>query len=266
MREELEQEFLQNVRNYGLDLSEDQLGLFASYYQLLIKANEQFNLTAITEAREVYIKHFFDSLSIAKFIIEKGNYRKGKEENNSPGNKEENYKDNSENINLRLIDIGSGAGFPGIPLKIFFPNLEVTFLDSLNKRINFLRETCVDLGLPKCFFVHGRAEDLGQDPAYRESYDLTTARAVAKLSVLNELASPFLKQGGRFIAMKGPDADQEIVEAGNSMRLLNLSLVSQTQVDLPDSMGERRIVILEKTGSLSKKYPRKAGTPARKPL
>lgn len=215
------------------ELTELQLSRFETYYEMLVDWNSRVNLTAITEKSEVAKKHFFDSMQGAALIPE----------------------------GARCIDVGTGAGFPGVPLLILRPDLDLTLLDSLNKRLNFLKELLEALGL-SATLVHARAEDAGRDPAHREQYDITLSRAVSALPCLLELTSPFLKVGGMGIAYKG-DAAEEIEAADRAAKLLNLTLSSQ---DITKDYGARCLVLAKKTGRTPSAYPRKAGTPAKKPL
>nr|WP_245976505.1 16S rRNA (guanine(527)-N(7))-methyltransferase RsmG [Paenibacillus prosopidis] len=224
----------------GIPLSSGQLEQFDTYFRLLVEWNEKMNLTGITERDAVYEKHFFDSVSLS-FFTNMSNVRK-------------------------LADIGSGAGFPSIPLKICFPHLQVMIVDSLNKRIQFLTHLKEQLGLDEVVCVHGRAEDIAQLPAHRDSYDLVTARAVARLNVLNEFCLPFVRKGGLFAAMKGSQSDEEVREASFSLRELKGKIKSLHQLTLPNEQSQRHIVIIEKTDATPRKYPRKAGTPLKQPL
>lgn len=235
-------DFLKDLlASHNINLSERQCQQFQRYYQLLIEWNQKINLTAITDLEEVYIKHFYDSVTLAiAFPKVIGNYK--------------------------IIDIGSGAGFPGIPLKIVFPDLQITFLDSLNKRINYLKTVASELELTDCQFVHGRAEELGQNLLYREQYDFAVARAVAKLAVLNELCTPFVKVNGSFFSMKGPDVAEELTEAKKSLQILKTTHITTYQLQLPNDHGGRSIIQLKKIDKTPKSYPRKAGTPAKLPL
>jgi 16S rRNA (guanine527-N7)-methyltransferase len=188
----------------------------------------------------VYEKHFYDSVSLS-FFVDLANVQ-------------------------TLADIGSGAGFPSIPLKICFPHLKVVIVDSLNKRIGFLKALAEQLGLDGVECVHGRAEDVARLPEYRDAFDLVTARAVARLNVLNEFCLPFVKKGGTFAAMKGAQSDEEVKEAGISFRELKGNLKSQYQFRLPHEQSDRHIVLVEKVDVTPRKYPRKAGTPLKQPL
>lgn len=222
-------------------LSEKQLNQFYQYYELLIKWNEVMNLTAITELEQVVTKHFVDSLSLAKIV------------------------DNLED-KISLIDVGTGAGFPGIPLKIAFPEIKITLLDSLNKRVKFLDEVIGQLGLNEIETVHGRAEDLGRDGKYREKFDLCVSRAVANLSTLSEYCLPFVKKDGCFVSYKSGKVEEELVQAKGALKLLGGKIEDTVSFCLPREDGERCLVKIRKVENISKKYPRKAGVPGRGPL
>ena len=198
------------------------------------------NLTAITEKEDVIIKHFADSLLLSK------------------------YKDLHENIDV--IDVGTGAGFPGIPIKILFPHLKVTLIDSLNKRLKFLDDVISELELDGIETVHGRAEDLGNNDLYREKYDLCVSRAVANLSTLSEYCIPFIKKDGVFASYKASDSEEEINNSKNAIKILGGSISKVCETALPGTEVKRNIVIIKKDKCTSKKYPRKAGTPSKEPL
>nr|WP_139990847.1 16S rRNA (guanine(527)-N(7))-methyltransferase RsmG [Paenibacillus paridis] len=232
--------FTKKMEESGIPLSPVQLEQFEQYYRLLVEWNEKMNLTGITERDAVYEKHFYDSVSLS-FYTDLKSVRK-------------------------LADIGSGAGFPSIPLKICFPHLQVMIVDSLNKRIQFLTHLTEQLGLDQVSCLHGRAEDLAQLPQHRDRYDLVTARAVARLNVLNEFCLPFVRKGGLFAAMKGSQSDEEVKEASFSLRELRGKIKSQHQLSLPNEQSERHIVLIEKFEATPRKYPRKAGTPLKQPL
>ena len=222
----------------GIELSELQKEQYSKYYYLVVEWNQKINLTAITEEDEFYTKHFFDSISLAF------------------------YKDYS-NIES-ICDVGSGAGFPSIPLKILYPNLKVTIVDSLNKRIKFLNLVKDELGLSDCNFVHARAEEFGQNKDYRESFEIVTARAVARLNVLAELCLPLVKKGGYFLSLKAQKAEEETKEAINAIKLLGGKLEQDLEFDIEGE--ERHILEIRKAKETPNKYPRKAGTPNKKPL
>ena len=237
------------VSEFGIELTEKQLNQFEEYFHLLIEWNEKMNLTAITEREDVYLKHFLDSLSIVKVFPEL-----------------------NETVNsgeFSLIDVGTGAGFPGIPLKILFPNANVTLMDSLNKRITFLNEVVNTLNLNESGSIeciHARAEELAQNKEYREQYDLVVSRAVANLSTLTEYCLPFAKVSGYFIPYKSEKAGEEIAAAGNAIFLCGGTLKKEVSFVLPGSDLKRSLIIIEKRQNTAKKYPRKAGMPAKNPL
>lgn len=213
---------------------------FNKFYDILIDWNKIMNLTAITEYEEVLKKHFLDSLSITKVI-------------------------NLEEIQS-VIDVGTGAGFPGIPLKITFPHLKVTLLDSLNKRIRFLDEVICELGLKNVDTIHGRAEDIGKMEKYREQYDLCVSRAVANLATLSEYCLPYIKVGGIFISYKSGNIEEEIKNSRKSVDLLGGIIKETVKFELPGTDIGRSFVIIEKQKNTPKKYPRKAGLPSKEPL
>ncbi|MGV3126623.1 16S rRNA (guanine(527)-N(7))-methyltransferase RsmG [Streptococcus orisratti] len=233
-------EFYQYLAEQGFTLSDLQKNQFERYFELLIEWNKKINLTAITEKEEVYLKHFYDSLA----PVLQGHIK------NEP---------------VRLLDIGAGAGFPSLPMKILCPELEVTIIDSLNKRINFLTLLAGELGLDRVHFYHGRAEDFGQDKTFRATFDIVTARAVARMQVLSELTIPFLTIGGRLIALKATAADEELADAKNALALLFAKVVLTYNYQLPNG-DDRNLTIVEKKKETPNKYPRKAGLPNKKPL
>lgn len=224
----------------GLTLSENQTEQLIKYKNLLLEWNEKMNLTAITDEKEVMIKHFLDALSCATV-------KQIKED-------------------AKIIDVGTGAGFPGIPLKIYFPNLSLTLLDSLNKRINFLKTVCEDIKVKNVQFVHGRAEDVGAIKQHREQYDIAVARAVAELNVLSEYCLPFVRVGGYFICQKGPSIHEEIERGKKAIEILGGRIVDRKDISLPFSEITHNIVIIEKIRNTPTKFPRKAGTPSKNPL
>lgn len=213
---------------------------FQKYYSLLLEWNQKMNLTAITEEKEIVIKHFLDSL----FVIKSGKIK---------GNE-------------KIIDVGTGAGFPAIPLKIVFPDLKATLLDSLQKRINFLERVASELNLREIELVHGRAEELGKNFAYREKFDIATARAVAPLNILLEYALPFVKVGGYFIALKGKEIEEEVKNSGKSLKELNGKIEEIIQIPLPFSDIIHHLIIIEKEGTCPLKYPRRSNVIKRTPL
>ncbi|MDV5977282.1 UNVERIFIED_CONTAM: 16S rRNA (guanine(527)-N(7))-methyltransferase RsmG [Streptococcus canis] len=234
------QDFYHTLEEEGFSLSLKQKEQFDTYFKLLVEWNTKINLTAITEENDVYLKHFYDSIApiLQGFL------------SNDP---------------VRLLDIGAGAGFPSLPMKILFPNLEVTIIDSLNKRISFLTLLAQELGLENVHFFHGRAEDFGQNKAFRAQFDIVTARAVARMQVLSELTIPFLKIGGKLIALKAQAADQELEEAKTALSLLFGKVIINHHYQLPNG-DARHITIVEKKKETPNKYPRKAGLPNKKPL
>ncbi|MCL2719460.1 MAG: 16S rRNA (guanine(527)-N(7))-methyltransferase RsmG [Lachnospiraceae bacterium] len=233
--------FLQDLDELNLKLSNNQLSKFDYYLELLISENEKFNLTTITEPSEIYKKHFIDSLSLISYGL---NF----------------FTD------TKVIDIGSGAGFPGIPLKIAFPHLKITLLDSTNKRISFLEDVIDKLNLSDIKPIHGRAEEFAHQSFFRAQYDLCVSRAVANLSTLSEYCLPFVKLGGLFIAYKGEDIDTEISEAQNSTSLLGGQLDKQMNFTLPNSNISRSLIGIKKIKETPVKYPRRAGLPGKRPL
>ena len=231
---------LDGCKYFGIELSERQVSQFMQYYELLIEWNKVMNLTAITEYGEVMRKHFVDSLALKRT------------ERLSGGEK--------------LIDIGTGAGFPGIPLKIAFPELEVVLLDSLNKRIKFLDQVIEKLELPGIRAVHGRAEDFARQAEYREQFDFCVSRAVANLASLSEYCLPYVKRGGYFISYKSGNVQEEITQAKKAVFVLGGERRDTIHFCLPVSDIERSLVIVEKINTTPKKYPRKAGIPAKEPI
>ncbi|UFJ40442.1 16S rRNA (guanine(527)-N(7))-methyltransferase RsmG [Brevibacillus humidisoli] len=234
------EQFAPRLAEQGISLAPSQLEQFNTYYRLLVEWNERMNLTAITAEDEVYLKHFYDSITAAFYF-------------------------SFANVTT-VADIGAGAGFPSLPLKICFPHLRVTIVDSLQKRIGFLEHLAKELGLDGVTMVHARAEDAGQNPQLRESFDLVTGRAVARLNILAEYCLPFVRVDGHFLAMKGANVSLEMNEAKKAIKTLGGKTVKVESFELPDDAGERNIIIIEKVASTAKTYPRKAGIPAKKPL
>ncbi|MGO2696171.1 MAG: 16S rRNA (guanine(527)-N(7))-methyltransferase RsmG [Bavariicoccus seileri] len=228
------------AQNWQIDLTDKQLEQFDRYYDLLTTWNEKINLTAITDRSEVYEKHFYDSLSLTAVM------------------------DLSQV--LTIMDVGAGAGFPSIPIKIVFPHLKVTIVDSLNKRITFLKELSDDLGLEDVTLIHQRAEDAGQDPLLREKFDLVTARAVARLNVLAELCLPFARVSGHFAALKGAKAQEEELMAQKAITVLGGKVAKSVSLTLPSDHSDRDIILIEKVKKTPRKYPRQAGKPNRNPI
>lgn len=236
--------FEKGLEQLSITLSGEQKQQFLTYYEYLVEKNKVMNLTAITEYEEVITKHFLDSLAVVKTSCFKPEKLAGK----------------------RLIDIGTGAGFPGIPLKIAFPELEILLLDSLNKRINFLNEVTEMLGLTNINTVHGRAEDYAKQKGYRESFDFCVSRAVANLSTLSEYCIPFVKQGGCFISYKSGSVDQELIQAEKAVKILGGQREEVVRFSLADTDMDRSFVVIRKAKPTPKKYPRKAGLPSKEPL
>ena len=219
-------------------LNEEQQTKFYKYMELIIDWNKKINLTAITEPWEVINKHFIDSISILKQIESKD----------------------------KVVDIGTGAGFPGVPIKIANPSIEITLVDSLNKRINFLKEIIKELDLKGIEAVHARAEEFGQSKAYREKYDVVTSRAVARLNILVEYMLPIVKVGGKCICMKGPESEEEIKEAQKAINVLGGTIKNVEKFSLPETDINRTIIVIEKNRETPETYPRKAGTPTKNPI
>ena len=232
----------QGLEEFSIGLSDRQLNQFYEYYQMLLQWNKVMNLTAITEMEEVVTKHFVDSLALVKVM------------------------DRKSLEGMRVLDLGTGAGFPGIPLKIVFPDMSMILLDSLNKRIKFLDEVIGCLGLKGIRGIHGRAEEYGRDGKYRERFDLCVSRAVANLSTLSEYCLPFVKKGGLFVAYKSEKAASEIEQAGKAIALLGGRIGERIEFTLPDSDIYRSLYVIEKTERTPGKYPRKAGLPSKEPL
>lgn len=233
-------QFEKDLTAMGVSLTEEQINQFIKYYELLVEWNGFMNLTAITEYDEVMKKHFVDSLSLIKIY------------------------DVSKNASV--IDVGTGAGFPGLALKIAYPNLQITLLDSLNKRINFLNEVITQLGLTGVETVHGRAEDFAKPGKLRGQFDLCVSRAVANMSTLSEYCLPFVKVGGEFISYKSEKINEEMAGAKNAIALLGGKPDRSEEFMLPDSDIYRNLVVIKKVKDTPKKFPRKAGLPSKEPL
>lgn len=224
----------------GIQLSDEQLKQFSIFYDYMIEMNQVMNLTSITEEDEVILKHFYDSMSVIK------------------------YYDFHDQINV--IDVGTGAGFPGIPLAILLPNVQFTLMDSLNKRITFLNEVVKKCGLKNVECIHSRAEELAKDGDYRENYDVCVSRAVANLSVLLEYCIPFIKKGGNFISYKSISSEEELTDSKNAQNKLCCKLKENISFELPDTDIKRNFLIFEKFDHTADKYPRNNGIPRKKPL
>lgn len=231
---------IDTIKKLGIELSERQAEQFLLYYRFLTEKNKVMNLTAITEYSDVVLKHFADSLSIVKLC-------------------------DMESVQT-MIDIGTGAGFPGIPIKIVFPKIRVVLLDSLNKRIRFLEELIGLLRLDYVSAVHARAEDAAKEKAYRERFDLCVSRAVANLSSLSEYCIPFVKKGGLFVSYKSTNIDTEIQDSEHAISLLGGQIKEKKEFCLPNSDVERTLILIKKRETTPAKYPRKAGLPSKEPL
>ena len=235
----MDQILKKSLEKIGIEITDEQKEQFDIYHKLLEEWNKVMNLTGITEYEEVVEKHYVDSLSIVKVM-------------------------NMNHVDT-VIDVGTGAGFPGLPIAIS-SKAEVTLLDSLNKRVNFLNSISTELGLKNVNTVHGRAEEMGVNQKYREKYDIAVSRAVAPMNVLVEYLLPFVKIGGICICMKGPKADEELKEAKRAIKLLGGEIIKQEKLKLDNEKMERNLIIIKKVSTTVKKYPRKPGMPAKQPL
>ena len=236
------EQFVQELSKRNFKLNENQINQFNQYFNSLIEANKHVNLTRITAEDDVYLKHFYDSITpLLTFSTV--------------------FKSSSS-----LCDVGAGAGFPSIPLKIMMPELQVTIVDSLGKRLNFLQGLITQLNLKNVALVHGRAEDVGQNKQYREQFDMVTARAVANMAVLSEYCLPLVKKNGNFIALKGPKAEDELKLSQKALTTLGGKAIALKELQLPQSTEDRTLILVKKVQPTPKKYPRQAGTPHRKPI
>lgn len=231
--------FVVGLEELNIKLNDTQMQQFLKYYEIMISMNKVMNLTAITEFSEVINKHFLDSLSLVKLLYP---------------------------TNERIIDIGTGAGLPGIPLKIAFPDTQIILMDSLNKRIGFLNELIEELKLRDIQAIHGRAEDYGGHADFREAFDISTSRAVARLSTLSEYCLPFVRVGGSFISYKAASISEELKEAGRAIELLGGRVKESKEFELPYTDIRRSLIMIEKKKRTPNKYPRAAGKPSKEPL
>lgn len=234
-------DFVAALKEMGITLSDIQMEQFITYHRLLREWNEKMNLTAITDMEGVFLKHFYDSLLAVK------------------------YFDFSKKA-FKIIDVGAGAGFPSFPIKIVFPSLNISIVDSLKKRITFLEALSAELQFKEVSLYHDRAESFAQNPGHREKYDIAMARAVARLNVLAELCLPLVKRNGHFIALKGAQGNEELEEANKAIKLLGGTHTSIHNDSLPEEEGERNIIIMKKEKVTPKKYPRKIGIPNKQPI
>ena len=230
----------EGCKELGITLDENQKKQFTDFYEYLVEKNKVMNLTVITEFQEVLVKHFLDSLACVKAV-------------------------DMSRIK-RIMDIGTGAGFPGVPLKIAFPHLEACLLDSLKKRVNFLEETFQMLKLENITAIHGRAEEYAKNKQYRETYDLCVSRAVSNLATLSEYCLPYVKTGGYFISYKSGTVQEEVEQAQKAVKILGGKIQDVVYFQLPDSEIQRSLVVIEKIKATPGRYPRKAGTPLKEPL
>lgn len=237
-KEEFFKKMQVKANKINIVLNEEQKDKLYNYMNLLVEWNEKINLTAITEPNEIILKHFIDSLTISKYIKQ----------------------------NAKLVDVGTGAGFPGIPLKIVREDVEITLVDSLNKRLNFLNEVIVELNLSKIDCIHARAEEIGQNKKYREKFDIATSRAVANLSTLSEYLLPLVKIKGQAICMKAQEIEEELQNSKKAIKTLGGEITKVEKFELPDSDIGRTIIIIEKEQQTPNKYPRKAGLPSKEPI
>ena len=227
------------LKELNIDFSEEQITKIDIFYELLSEKNRIMNLTRITDKKEFYVKHILDSLIISEVI---------------------------RISDQKIMDLGTGAGFPGIPLKVFFNDIDLTLIDSVNKKLLFVDEVIDKIDLDKINTVHGRAEDLGHDPLYREKFDIITSRAVANLSTLAEFCIPFIKKNGLFIAYKSFECDEEIKDASYSLKKLNSSVIEIREINIPETNIVRKMIKIKKNDHTPDKYPRKPGIPSKNPL
>ena len=238
MNDDFKNKMIELSKKINVQLNDEQIKKYFEYMTLLLDWNEKINLTAITEMDDVILKHFIDSMTIFKYI---------------------------ENVES-IIDVGTGAGFPGIPIAIMKKDVKITLLDSLNKRINFLNEVCSELKINNVETIHGRVEEIGKNKEHREKYDIAVSRAVANMSTLSEYLIPLVKIGGKCICMKGSEIEQELEQAKFAIKELGGKIEKVEKFTLPDSDMERNIIIIKKIKETSNKYPRKAGMPSKVPI
>jgi len=229
-----------SLKKLGIEANNQVIESFLLYMEILIRTNKEFNLTSITEPTEIIYKHFIDSLAVIPFL--------------------------NENNNVRIIDIGTGAGFPGIPLKIIKPNYRVTLVDSTKKKVNFLKMICDELKLKDVECIHARAEELARDIDYREKYNMALSRALAPLNLLLELSLPFVKVGGIFIAYKSKEAHNEIEVAKTALEVLGGQITDVKEIEIPGLEGKRNLIFIKKVTVSSSTYPRRPGIPQKKPI
>ncbi len=232
--------FEEMLDEFNISYTDRMIEQFNLYYDILIQWNKFMNLTGITEYYDVTVKHFIDSLSIVKII-------------------------DMTNV-TSLIDVGTGAGFPGVPIKIIFPHIKICLLDSLNKRVKFLNEIISKLDLDNISALHGRAEEIAKRGEYREKYDLCVSRAVANLSSLSEYCLPFVKKGGQFISYKSSDIDKELLSSKHAISVLGGEIEDIIKFKLPNTDIDRSLILINKVNETNRKYPRKAGMPTKEPL
>jgi len=238
--------FKKDLKELNIEISDRQIEAFDEYFRLLVEGNEVMNLTAITDYDEVLLKHYIDSLAINKAIDDESNW---------------NLKNK-----IKVMDIGTGAGFPGIPLKIIYDNLDIVLLDSMNKKVKFLNEVTDKLKLSNIKAIHGRAEDFAKDLSYRQSFDLCVSRAVSNLATLSEYCLPYVKVGGAFISYKSGEIEAELKDSERAIKMLGGQILKVEKMTLPGSDIERSFVVIEKVKNTSTIYPRKAGLPSKDPL
>ena len=243
MTESIKREFIENASEIGINIDDRMISAFEIYYKNLLEWNAVMNLTAITEEKDVYEKHFLDSLTITKIVSRE-----------------------TLNQGCTLLDMGTGAGFPGLPIAIVFPNVKVILMDSLNKRIKFLEDTVQKLGLTNVTCIHARAEELAKNKNYREKQDICCSRAVANLATLSEYCLPFVKKGGYFVSYKTEQVQSEIEQSRKAIKVLGGDHVETVFFTQTGTDYQRSLVKIEKVSATPSRYPRKAGTPGKEPI